>query len=367
MKNENFPTHRPRKASALNTKAGLLLILLAGLALLLAGCGGSPSPDGGTDAPDVADSSGERRFLSLGTAPTGGAFFVVGGALAEVAQLNGPSGWSVTAEATQGSQENIRRLAAGELDFALANSAITYFAVRGEATWDQNYEMRAVMTLAPNIALFVTSKDSGIQSIPDLAGKRVVVGPAGAGFEMFVNPLLDASGISYDDFNLLNGPQSAAVDMLADGSADAAFLGGAVPTASIVRASSSMELHYVPYSEEAKASVLAEFPFYRPATIPSGTYRGQDADYAGLDVGSMQLITSAAMDDDTVYAITKAIYENAAAVVERHAAGNAIKPGNVVRDTGTPFHPGAVRFYKEAGIWPDDQTVPEAVETESGS
>ena len=102
------------------------------------------------------DTQPSRVFLSTGTAPPGGAFFVVGSALAEVVNEFGSSyGYSVTAEATSGSQENIRRLASGELDFALSNAAISYFAVRGESGWDRAYPVRAVMTLAPNVALFI--------------------------------------------------------------------------------------------------------------------------------------------------------------------------------------------------------------------
>ena len=143
--------------------------------LLVAGCGGEP----GSEAP-------ERRFLSLGTAPPGGAFFIVGSALGEVLQEHGPAGWQVTAEATKGTQENIRRLASGELDLALANAAISHFAVRGEGGWERAYDIRAVMTLAPNVALFVTRAGSGVEKMADLAGRRVVVGPAGAGFEYFL-------------------------------------------------------------------------------------------------------------------------------------------------------------------------------------
>ncbi len=315
---------------------------------LLAACGPSePAADGGAAAP-----AAEKRFLSIGTAPTGGAFFVVGGALADVAGTSGPEGWNVSAEATAGSQENIRRLIQGDLDLALSNAAISYFAVRGESSWDKAYPVRAVMTLAPNVALFVTPEDSGVETVADLRGKRVAVGPAGAGFEMFLGPLVEAHGLTYDDFTPLNAIQSGAVDLLADGSAVAAFLGGAVPTASITQAASSMDLHLVPFDDDAKERLLAGYPFFAPATIPAETYRGQAEDYPGLNVGSMHLITAEAADEELVYQLTRTIYENRAAVALRHPAGKAIQPKNVVRDTGTPFHPGAIRYYKEIGIWP---------------
>ena len=318
------------------------------LAILPAACGGGSGDGDAGESPAPA-----RQFLSLGSAPAGGAFFVVGSALAEVVNEAGASlGYNVTAEATSGSQENIRRLASGELDVALSNAAITYFAVRGSEGWDRAYPVRSVMTLAPNVALFVTQASSGISTIDDLRDRRVTVGPAGAGFEYFVGPLLEAHGVTYDDFSPLNATQQAAVDMLTDGSADATFLGGAVPTASITQAAASMEITFIPFGDPEKQGLIDEYLFFRPATIPAETYRGQAEPFDGLDVGSMHLITSADAPEEFVYNVTRLLYENRDLVVEKHAAGRAINPNNVVRDTGTEFHPGAIRFYQEAGIWP---------------
>jgi len=266
---------------------------------LVVSCSGDAA-DGSAEA--ASSDKGERRFLSLGTAPPGGAFFVVGGAISEVLnEYSGDNGWESTAEATKGSQENIRRLASGELDLALANSAISYFAIRGEGGWDKAYPIRTVMTLAPNVAMFISSANGDVKTIEDLRGKRVTTGPAGAGFEYFIRPLLAAHGLTYDDFTSLPATQVGAVDMLSDGSAAAVFLGGAVPTASITQASASRDV-----------------------------------------------------DEELVYRLTKTIYENRAKVVEKHPAGRAINPKNVIRNTGTEFHPGAIRFYEEIGIWPQN-------------
>jgi TRAP transporter TAXI family solute receptor len=304
---------------------------------------------GGGSGSDVASES-TPRFLSMGTAPPGGAFFVVGGALAEVFNGHG-AGSSMTAEATSGSQENIRRIGSGELDFALSNSAITYFAVRGTEGWDQAHAVRAVMTLAPNVAMFVAPAEGGVSTIADLAGRRVSVGPAGAGFEYFIRPLLAAHGLTYDDFTPVNATQAGAVDLLTDGSVAAAFLGGAVPTASITQAAAVQDIVLVPFDEAARQQLIDDYLFFRTATIPAGTYRGIDEDYEGLDVGSMHLITGAEQDEELVYQVTKTLYEHREDVVQRHAAGRAINPQNVARDTGTEFHPGAIRYYQEIGIW----------------
>ncbi|MDX1387589.1 MAG: TAXI family TRAP transporter solute-binding subunit [Acidobacteriota bacterium] len=319
--------------------------------LLLALCLAAVSALGGC-------SSGEEnvaprpQMISIGTAPQGGTFFIIGSAIADVIGEHDP-GLQVTAEATKGSQENIRRLARGEIEVALANSAITYFASRGEAGWDRAYPVNAVMTLAPNVALFIAPDDGDVKTVADLAGKRVVVGPAGAGFEFFLRPILEAHGVTYDDFTPLNASQFDSVALLADGSAAAVFLGGGVPTASITQASSSQDILFVPYDPKAVEELVGTYLFFNRATIPAGTYRGQEQDYAGLDVGSMHLIVSAEADEALVYRLTQALYENRAEVVSKHAAGKAINAKNVVRDTGTPFHPGAVRFYREIGIWPE--------------
>jgi TRAP transporter TAXI family solute receptor len=295
----------------------------------------------------------ERKFINVGTAPPGGAFFVVGSALTEVmGASSGDRNWQVTAEGTSGSQENIRRLTQGDLDFALSNSAITYFAVRGGEGWDRQYPMRTVMTLAPNVALFISKADSSVNTIADLKGKRVVIGPAGAGFEYFVKPILEAHGVRYEDFTALNASQTAAVDMLTDGSAAAIFIGGAIPTASITQAAATMDLRFIPFDEAARAKLSADFLFFAPATIPADTYRGQTAAFQGLDVGSMHLVTAEGQDEKLVYEVTKLLWEQREAVTQKHPAGRAINPKNVIRDTGTPFHPGAIRFYRDIGIWP---------------
>lgn len=318
------------------------LSALAAAALAVAACRGGQSP--------------AQRFLSFGTAPPGGAFFVVGGAIAEVLNEQGEAnGWEVTAEATKGTLENVRRLVTGEMDLALANSAITYFAVRGEPAgeWERAYPVRSVMTLAPNVAMFVAPRSTGITRLADLRGRRVVVGVAGAGFEHFVRPLLEAHGVRYEEFTPLYNTQAGAVDLLSDGAADAAFLGGAVPTASISQVAAGRDVLLVPFDPDVRSRLVEKFPFFRPATVPAGTYRGQDEPFEGLDVGSMHLIVAASQDEELVYRLTRALYEARERVAAKHPAGRAINAKNAVRDTGTEFHPGAVRYYREIGIWPD--------------
>ncbi len=317
--------------------------VLLGL-LLVAGCGGDGSSGGG------------QKFLSMGTSPVGGTFPVVGGAIAEVLnEHKGENDWKVQAKGTKGSQENIRRLSQGELELALSNAGITYFAVRGQSGWEKKYDVNAVVTLAPLVALFITRSDSGIKTIADLKGKRVVIGPAGAGFEMFVGPVLEEHGVTFKDFTSLNATQSAAVDLLADGSADAAFLGGAIPSGSITQAASTFDVHYVPYDEDTRQRLIKKYPFFHDVTIPANTYKGQPEEFKGLNVGSMHLITSAGEDEELIYQVTKTIWENREEIAAKHPAGKFINEKNAARQTGTDFHPGAIRYYKEIGIWKEPE------------
>ena len=310
---------------------------------------GGKATNNGNSKPD------ELEEISMGTAPVGGAFQPVGQSLSETLnEHKGDNNWQVTAKGTKGSQENIRRLQNAEYQLGLSNSAITHFAVNGGGSWDQEYDMCAVVTIAPNVAMFITKQDSGIKKVADLKGKRVVCGPSGAGFDMFIEPILKAHGVTYDDFGKkLNNNQNGAVDMLADGQADAAFLGGAVPTSSIQRACSEQDVHFIPYDEKAVESLLAEYPFFQRVTIPADKYSDLTEDFPCLNVGSMHLITSADESEDRIYQITKTLYENRTSI--NHPAAKFINEKNAARFTGTPFHPGAQKYYEEAGIWPKAQ------------
>ena len=297
----------------------------------------------------------ERQFISIGTAPIGGAFHPVGSAIADVVARNiKDKDWNVTAEGTKGTQQNIRLLVSEDrtIEFGMANAAISYFAVRGEGAWQEVQPIRSVMTLAPNVGLFVTPKSSGIKAITDLKGKRVVVGPAGAGFEYFLEPILAEHGVTYKDFTPVNGTYGDAVDYLTDGSSAAAFMGGAIPTPAVTKASVGQDIIFIPLDESAKKILFEKYPFFSPITIPAEEYKKVLTEpFETMNVGSMHLITAADVDEDLVYHFTKTLYTHGAEVAKAHGAGRAINEKNAARDVGTPFHPGAIRFYKEIGIW----------------
>ena len=295
-----------------------------------------------------------RTFVTIGTAPGGGAFSAVGNAMANTLDANpSDNNWEVTAQGTKGTLENIRKLDSGEIEFGMANAAVTYFATRGEGAWKKSYKVNAVATMAPNVGVFVTTEGSGIKKIADLKGKRVVVGPAGAGFEYFLKPLLAVHGVQYEDMDVISGNYLEAVELIGDGKADAAFMGGAIPIPAVSSLSATQDVVFIQFDEDAPEKLMAQHPFYFPVTIPAAKYSDLEEDMLGINVGNMMLITHADMDEELVYQVTKGIYENREAIADQHPAGRALAAKNIVRDTGIEFHPGSIRFFKEAGIWPE--------------
>ena len=360
----------------------------------------------------------QLRFLSLGTAPMGGTFPVVGGAIAEVLNLHrGSHNWKVQIKGSKGSQENIRRLASGEFELGMSNSAISYFASLGRSNWqaEGSYEVRAVCTLAPLVAMFVTKRDSGIRAIGDLKGRRVVIGPAGAGFEMFVMPILESHGVAGGTFSAIYASQGVAVEMLSDGAADAAFLGGALPAQSIIQASGSFEVYVVPFDPKVMGQLVRDHAFFKP--IPHSLVKSRypkilhyeledriaqmsraealaftrdqglrvpgaetmelaslrkavtGARIGWLNVGSMQVVTHKDTDRRLIRNLLEVLWEQRKELARRHPALGFLQLKSVplpdgerrliqgaVLYTGIPFHPGAVEFFEshpEIGFRPN--------------
>ncbi|TDL77699.1 TAXI family TRAP transporter solute-binding subunit [Palleronia sediminis] len=293
--------------------------------------------------------------LSIATGGTGGVYYPMGGGLAEVIN-NNVEGAQATAEVTGASVENMGLVATGDADLAIALADTVEQAYSGTGRFDgqQLSMVRGVASLYANTVQLVTMADSGIASLEDLAGKRVSVGAPGSGTEVNAQAILEANGMSFDDFTAQRLNFNETADALANGDIDAGFWSVGAPTSSILNLATTADIAMIALTEAQIAAADEANAVFAPTTLPAGTYEGIDEDVATIGVPNV-LVASSEMDEDLVYSITKAMFENIADMRAVHPAANETTIEFTMAATPIPLHPGAIRYYEEAGAEiPDD-------------
>ena len=213
-----------------------------------------------------------------------------------------------------------------------------------------NKDLRAVFSVHPEPFTVIARKDAGISTFDDLKGKRVNVGNPGSGQLATMQVLLDALGWTMDDFALaseLKPAEQAAA--LGDNKVDAIVYTVGHPNGSIQEAVSTVEANLVPVEGEAVDKLIADNPFYAPATIPGGMYEGTPDDVHTFGVKAT-FVTSADVADDVVYAVVKAVFDNFDRFKGLHPAFAILNEQDMItQGLSAPLHPGAVKYYKERG------------------
>ena len=236
---------------------------LAALALLLA-----------TGIAACGEGFGSDRFMSIGTAGTGGIYYVLGGALASHMSELDPAR-QYTAEVTGGSVENVNRVRAGQLDLAMVLAISAYDAYTGGRDTDQPMEnLRIVAPLYPNITHVMVRRGSGIQSLEDLAGARLSVGPAGSGTEQIARQLLEAVGLTYADVRERYLSFAESSSAIQDGAIDAAIISVGYPAAAVLEATTTAGALLIPITQDVLDRLQERYPYYQAGEIPAGVYRG---------------------------------------------------------------------------------------------
>ncbi len=303
----------------------------------------------------AAGPAAAQSQLSIATGGTGGVYYPMGGGLAEVIN-NHVEGMSATAEVTGASVENMGLIATGDADLAigLADTVQQAYSGTGRFEGQELPMIRAVGSLYANMVQIVTPADSGIESIADLAGKRVSVGAPGSGTEVNAQTLLEANGISFDDFDAQRLNFNETADALANGDIDAGFWSVGAPTSSILNLATTQDIRMISLTEEQIAAASEADPTFAALSLAGGTYEGVDEDVATIGVPNV-LVVSSETDEETVYQITKAMYENIADLRAVHPAAEETTVEFTMNATPVPLHPGALRYFEEAGAEiPDD-------------
>ncbi|SNC75674.1 hypothetical protein SAMN04487881_3027 [Marinobacter sp. es.048] len=306
-------------------------------------------------AASTSVSAQEQRFVTIGTGGVTGVYYPAGGAICRLVNMDRKEhGIRCSVESTGGSVYNLNAIRQGELDLAVAQSDWQYHAYNGTSQFKDdgaNKDLRAVFSLHPEPFTVVASKGSGIKAFEDLEGKRVSIGNPGSGQRATAEVLMNEMGWTTDKFSLAAEIKAAEQSQaLCDGNIDAFFYTVGHPSGAIKEATTSCDSVLVNVDNAATQKLIDDNPYYRKAVIPGGMYRGSDDDVTTFGVAAT-FVSSTDVPDDVVYAVVKAVFENFDSFKRLHPAFANLNKEEMVSDAlSAPLHPGAAKYYKEAGL-----------------
>lgn len=313
----------------------------------------------------LAASAQDIKFFTIGTGGTAYTYYPVGGVIANAISKPpgsrecgkggscGVDGLIASAVSSRGSVDNVNAIVSGLRNSGFAQSDVAYWAYTGTGTMEGKEPAKDLRTIA---ALFeehihlVALKDGGINSVSDLKGKRVSLDEPGSGTYVDAKLILEASGLSTKDVTAEALKGNAASEALRNGKIDAFFVVAGYPTGSLVELASAADIKLVPIDGPGAKALSDKYGFFSQSKIPADTYPGV-AETSTVAVGA-QWFTSANQDEELIYNITKALWnkETRKLLDVGHAKGKTITSKSALAGVGVPLHPGAEKFYKEAGL-----------------
>jgi TRAP transporter TAXI family solute receptor len=316
-------------------KSGFLrsLLALAGVALMSA-----------------VPAHAQQQFINVLTGGTSGVYYPLGVALSQIYGKALPDAKS-SVQATKASAENLNLLQAGrgEIAFTLGDSLSDAWQGNEEAGFKAPLKkLRSVAAIYPNYIQIVASADSGIKTMADLKGKRLAVGAPRSGTELNARAVLKGAGMSYKDLGKVEYlPFGESVELMKNRQLDATLISAGLGVAALRDLSTSVRIVVV----SVPADVIAKIgdPAYQAAVIPAKTYEGQDKAVPTVAVQNF-LVTHEGVSADTVYKLTKSMWDNLDHLVAAHAAAKVIKKEHAAKGLPVPLHPGAEKYYREAGL-----------------
>lgn len=290
----------------------------------------------------AAPAFGQKKTeLLIGTASMGGAFYPVGQGIANLVSKYSGS-YSMVPVVTGGAVENPRLLASGDVDIAITNANIAYFALNGMDPYTKKLDIACIASLYPSVLHMATLAKSPIKSFADLKGKRVAVGPAGGGTLDILKVLLEEYGMTIKDITPSYLAYGDGFSEMADGNVDAAFALSGYPASAVMQTVATNKIKFIEVAPDKLASIIKKYPYYTDITIGKDVYK-TDSDTVLIGVQNV-LIVKKSLSDDMVYKITKALFDN----LPEFAASNAnAKQIDKVKATQVPIpmHPGALKYF----------------------
>lgn len=296
----------------------------------------------------------EDKFVTIGTGGQTGVYYVVGQSVCKLVNRGQKEhGIKCTAPSTGGSVANLNAIRAGGQDMGVAQSDWQYHAYNGTSKFKDagaNKTLRAVFSAHGEPFTVVARKDSGIKTFDDLKGKRVNIGNPGSGQRGTMEVVMEAKGWDKSVFKLASELKSSEqASALCDNKVDAIIFAAGHPNGSIKEATTACDASLIPVTGKEVEKLINDNSYYAKAVIPAGMYRGTDADVETFGVGAT-FVSSTNTDADTIYAITKAVFDNFDRFKKLHPAFANLKPENMIKDNlSAPLHDGAARYYTEKG------------------
>ena len=314
-----------------------------------------------------AASAQAPQFFRIGTGGTAGTYYPIGGLIAN-AISNPPGsrpcdkggscgvpGLIATAVSANGSVANMNAIGSGQMESGFSQSDVAYWAFTGTGIYEGKGkvpDLRLIANLYPESIHLVARKGSGIKSVADLKGKRVSLDEPGSGTLIDARIILEAYGLTEKDIKAEYLKPQNAGDKMKDGSMDALFTVSGFPQGAVVEiASSGGGIDLISIDDASVEKITQKYKFFSRHTIPGGVYKGVDGDTKTLSVGA-QWLTSVKQPEALIYEITKALWnENTRKQLDSgHAKGKSITASTALAGAGVPLHPGAEKFYREAGL-----------------
>ena len=295
-------------------------------------------------------SKNAKKDYILATGGTGGTYYPFGGAIANIWNTK-IENMNVTAQATGASAENLRLINKGEAEYAIVQNDVMDYAYNGKDLFagEKLENIMTIGTLYPEVVQIAVSKDSGIKSVADFRGKRISVGDAGSGVEFNAKQILEGYGLTFDDIKKSNLSFKESAEGIQNGTLDSCFVTAGVPNAALQELAFSAGLVLVPVDSVAAEKICKKYNYYTVTSIPGGTYKGTDSDTAALAIKAT-LAVNAKLDEEIVYQMTKALFENLDSLAAAHAKGKEVSAKAAVTGVSVPFHPGAKKYFTEIGL-----------------
>ncbi len=339
----------------------LFLSVCMAVSMMLSGCSdsGSKSEDAGvsSDSNDAADKPEEdtdtlkSQNLTLATGSTGGTYYALGGAMATV-WTDAIDALTISAISTGASTENMNLINAGEADLGIAMNSIADDCYNGTGAFAETGSQQNFKTIGvvyPEVFQIVADAGLGASSLSDLSGLTVAVGPVGSGTASASEIVFEAAGMDISkDIKAQRDSFSDATAKMQDGLLQASCAVLAVPASAITELETTKEISFINISDEELAAIQERFPYYTRFVIPAGTYSNTEDVMTVTCQAALYCRTD--LDEETVYAITKGLYENKEEIEKTHTAGQYINVETALDGITTPLHPGAIKYYEEMGI-----------------